>query len=97
MIKGLTEEQENVICQILSEYEDFDSFFYGSRVKGNFVKSSDLDILLKGKNSISLKILEEIKQKFYESSLPFIVNIVDYNNIGEKFFKQIEKDLVKIN
>ena len=39
MIKGVTEEQEKIIHDILSPYKnDFDFYYYGSRVKGNFSK-----------------------------------------------------------
>ncbi len=78
----------------MNEYKDYQFFGYGSRIKGNFVKSSDFDILIKGKNKASLKLIDEIKMKFYESILPFIVNVVDFHNIDGKFYEQIKKDLV---
>ena len=48
MIKGINSAEEQIIQDILKPYRtDFDFFYYGSRVKGNFEKTSDLDILRK--------------------------------------------------
>ena len=43
---GITDNEHNIILNILKEYSDKYSFYYyGSRVKGTFNKTSDLDIL----------------------------------------------------
>ena len=97
MIKGVTEEQEKIIHEILSPYKnDFDFYYYGSRVKGNFSKPSDLDILIKGKEEMSYDILERLKVLFDISNLPYVVNFADYNNMEERFYNLIKKDLVKV-
>lgn len=94
MVKGLTEKQEKIVKDILKEFRGYQFFAYGSRVKGNFVKSSDFDILIKGESSASLELIDEIKTKFYESLLPFVVNVVDFYNIDDKFYDQIKQDLI---
>lgn len=38
-------------------------------------------------------ILEELKQKFDNSLLPYVVNFSDYHKIDTDFYKQIEKNL----
>ena len=97
MIKGVTKEEEIIIQDILVPYkEEYDFFYYGSRVKGNFEKMSDLDILIKGNNSFPLKKLELIKILFDNSDLPYVVNFTDYYNIDDKFYSLIEKDLIKV-
>ena len=97
MIKGLKEQEEQIIKMILKPYMDgFDFYYYGSRVKGNFEKTSDLDILIKGNNKFSYDLLETLKVLFDNSDLPFIVNFVDYYSIDENFYNLIKKDLVKI-
>ncbi len=96
-IKGVTEVEDSLIQDILAPYKnEFDFFYYGSRVKGNFEKTSDLDILIKGVKVFPLNKLETIKTMFDNSDLPYIVNFVDYNNIEEKFYNYIKKDLVKV-
>lgn len=96
-IKGVTKTENSIIQDILAPYKnEFDFFYYGSRVKGNFEKTSDLDILIKGANVFPVNKLETIKTMFDNSDLPYIVNFVDYNNIEEKFYNYIKKDLVKV-
>lgn len=97
MIKGVNEKEELIIQNILSPYKkDYDFFYYGSRVKGNYEKTSDLDILIKGKELFPLNQLEIIKVIFDNSDLSYIVNFVDYYNIDKNFYDLIKKDLVKV-
>lgn len=94
---GITDNEHNIILNILKEYSDKYSFYYyGSRVKGTFNKTSDLDILIKGEQEMPLKDLVELKEKFDESRLPYIVNFTDYNSIDERFYNLIKADLVSI-
>lgn len=98
MIKGVSEKEENIIKAILAPYwAAYAFYFYGSRVKGTHSKVSDLDILIKGATEMPLEIIEDLKQQFDESSLPYIVNFSDYHKIDENFYKRIEKDLISIN
>jgi len=93
---GLNEKEKKILLDITKKYPEYEFFAYGSRVKGNFVKSSDLDVLIKDKNIIPDKIIEKLNQEFYESLLPFIVNIADYHEIDKDFYEQIESDLVAL-
>lgn len=96
-IKGVTTAEDSIIQKILAPYKnEFDFFYYGSRVKGNFEKTSDLDILIKGTVKFPLNKLETIKTIFDNSDLPYVVNFVDFNNIEERFYNYIKKDLVKV-
>ncbi len=97
MIKGITSKEEKIIQDILNPYKnEFDFYYYGSRVKGNFEKTSDLDILIKGAEKMTYDKLELIKFLFDRSDLPFIVNFTDYYSIDEKFYNLIAKDLIKV-
>ncbi len=97
MIKGITPEEEVIIKNILEPYlTEYDFFYYGSRVKGNYEKSSDLDVLIKGKSEIPYDKLELIRFLFDNSDLPFVVNFADFYSMDESFYKLIEKDLVKV-
>ena len=97
MILGVTDKEQRIIEDILDAYADNYSFYYyGSRVKGNFEKISDLDILIKGEKEMPLLVLSELKEKFDKSKLPYIVNFTDYNAIDEKFFNLIKDDLVSV-
>ena len=95
LIKGITSEEYNIIKSILEQYKNkYEFYFYGSRVRGNFRPLSDLDILVKSKNDIDLNDIDNIKNSFDESILPYVVNL-SYE-LDEDFYKLIEKDLVKI-
>lgn len=95
MIKGITEKEEKIIKEILKKYP-YEFFYYGSRVKGDYTRSSDLDILIKGDDEIPFSVIENLKTEFNESLIPYVVNFSDYNQITPEFYKLIEKDLVRI-
>ena len=95
-IKGITENQLNIIYDIIKDYKNFDFYIYGSRVKGNFSHNSDLDIAVKNSNEIPYDILEELKFKFDKSNLPFIVHISDFYKLDSSFIKLIENSMIKL-
>lgn len=95
MIKGINEKEEFIIQGILKDYP-YDFFYYGSRVKGNYTKLSDLDILLKNEAEVPYSVIEDIELKFNESKISYIVNISQYANMDENFYNLIKNDLVKI-
>ena len=96
MILGVTEKEQKIISEILNQYKNYAFYYYGSRVKGNYNKTSDLDILIKGKQEMPLTELIQLKEKTDESNLPYIVNFTDFNNIDENFYNLIKDDLVNI-
>ena len=95
MIKGITSTEEEIIKSILQKYP-YDFYYYGSRVKGDFSKSSDLDILLKSDKEIPYSVIDNIELKFNESKIPYIVNISQYATIDKNFYNLIKKDLIKV-
>ena len=95
MIKGITKKEETIIKEILKDYP-YEFYYYGSRVKGDFTKASDLDILVKSKESIDYLILATLERKFNESKIPYRVNLSDYSQMEKSFYKLIEPALVKI-
>ena len=95
MPPGITENEKKIINEILYKY-NYSFYFYGSRIKGSFDKLSDLDILIKGAKKIPFQVLNELKEAFDKSRLPYIVNFTDYHDMDEEFYKLIEKDLFSI-
>ena len=95
MIKGVTEKEENIIKSILGLYP-YDFYYYGSRVKGDYTKSSDLDILLKSEVDVPYSVLDDIELKFNESKIPYIVNMSLYKSMDENFYNLIKDDLVRV-
>ncbi len=96
-IKGVTEKEQGIIDKILASFIDkYDFYVYGSRVKGDFSKVSDLDVMIKGANKVEYDDIEVLKTLFDNSNLPYIVNFVDYYSLDEHFYNLIKDDLVKI-
>ena len=95
-IKGINEKQFNIIYDIIKDFKNFDFYIYGYRVNGNFSTNSDLDIIAKNSYEIPYDILEELKLKFDQSDLPFIVHISDFHKLDPCFLNLIENSMVKL-
>lgn len=93
MIKGVTDKEYEIIKSILKDYAG-EFYAYGSRVNGDFSELSDLDILIKSNDYEN--IIFELKNKFDNSFLPYVVNFTNYYSIDKNFYDLIKKDLVKI-
>lgn len=65
---------------------------FGSRVNGRPGRHADLDLALVAPEKIDWRLIERLKDAFSESDLPFMVDVVDWNEIGEEFRKLVEKD-----
>ena len=95
MISGVTQEEETIIKSILRNYP-YKFYYYGSRVKGDFTRASDLDILIKSDNQLSYTELDELKTKFNESKIPYIVNFSQFCTMDKYFYDLIENSLVEV-
>ncbi len=97
MIAGVLPAEAEIVADILNAYKpEYDFFAYGSRVKGNYSAVSDLDILIKGEHAVKPEQMQELKYKFDESRLPYIVNFTDYHQVEPSFYECIRPDLVKL-
>lgn len=97
MAFSIEENEQKIIEGILNQYTDYIFYYYGSRVKGLSEKTSDLDILIKGKQEMPLFMLQELKEKFDACKLPYVVNFSDYFKISENFYNRIKPDLIPYN
>lgn len=95
-IKGLTNDQLTIIKGIVKNYREIRFYLYGSRVNGNFSRNSDLDVLAEGKTELSYDLLEEMRLKFDQSNLPFIVHISDYHKLEKDFFNLIKNSMEEV-
>ncbi len=69
---------------------------FGSRANWTTKDSSDLDIALECETRISRKLLGAMKDAFEDSILPFRVDIVDVNRIGDSFKRIVESHSVPL-
>ena len=62
---------------------------YGSRVDGTAHDGSDLDLAIVGEGDICA-----LKSALQESNIPFLVDVVKFDNLPESFKKEILKKYV---
>ena len=67
---------------------------FGSRANWTTKDSSDLDLALGGESKLSHKVLGALKDAFEGSALPYTVDVVDLNRIGDSFRKIVESQKV---
>ena len=70
---------------------------FGSRAQVAAKKTSDLDLCIKGKDLISLKLLADLRGDFSESNLPYKVDVVDWYAISDSFKKIVERNKVVLS
>ncbi len=64
---------------------------YGSRVDGTAHEGSDLDLALVGEGD-----LVKLKSALEESNIPFLIDVVKFEDVPESFQKQILKNYIVI-
>ena len=81
-----------IVRDILREHLPLDVkvWVFGSRANWTTKDSSDLDLALKGKSKLSHKSLGALKDAFDDSPLPYTVDVVDLNRIGDSFRRIVE-------
>ncbi len=93
----ITNDQKSIIHDILkASVPDSEVLAFGSRISQHHGKYSDLDLAVHGRGRLSLLQLFELKEKFSESSLPFRVDITDWNAFSPEFQKIVFSRAVKI-
>lgn len=74
---------------------DASIFLYGSRSRGDYAESSDIDLALKANRPISYFEISELKDVLSASNISYTISIIDFASItDEKFKKNIEKEMV---
>ena len=84
------EKLKKEILEIISKYldiKDYKIFFFGSRVKGDASKRSDIDIGIEGQNPISFEIMADIKNDISNLSTLYKIDIVDFQSVDKDFYK----------
>lgn len=75
----------------------FEVRIFGSRVNGKAKEFSDIDIAIVGKDVVDWHIMEDLKNAFSESDIPYTVDVVDWNDISEEFRNIIDEKYVVIS
>lgn len=90
----LEEKHLKIIRQILNKYP-YQFYAYGSRVKGNAGKFSDLDLCYR--EEVPISTISQIREEFTESNLPFEVELVNWKYMRPRFRELIKEDLTRFN
>ena len=69
---------------------------FGSRANWTTKDSSDLDLALESESRLNHKLLGALKDAFEDSTLPYTVDIVDQNRIGDSFRQIVESQRVPL-
>lgn len=88
---NLTEKDRCLIRKALNEHlPGVEVWAYGSRVNGTSHLGSDLDLVILGKERISVHTLTKLNDALEESNLTFTVDLHDWQTIPDDFKKVIE-------
>ena len=79
--KYLAEVMEILACLA----PDCEVWVFGSRLSGQARPFSDLDLVLVGKEKLSLERLGTLKDAFAESGLPIMVDLLDWHTLSPEF------------
>lgn len=92
----LTDEQKSQVDEILKKVlpDNAEIMVYASRGTGKARPYSDLDIMIKASNSLTLIQLSKLHEYFSESDLTFQVDITDWHNINNDFKAHISDEAV---
>ena len=90
---GLSSSDEMLFREILNAIPYSISAF-GSRVKGNYKKFSDIDLCIM--ENVDDLTLFNIKEQFSDSDLPMKVDIKRWGDINPEFQALIQADLQKL-
>lgn len=92
----LDEKYVNFIKKAFDErLNNYKLYLFGSRAKGRARKYSDIDLAVDSPE-LTDKIKSDLEIYFTDSTIPYEIDIVDLNNISEKFKNIISDDLVEI-
>lgn len=95
-IKISVEKQiKNIIISNLENPSEYKIFLFWSRAKWNYKKKSDYDIWIIWKTK--LDFIEFIRLKSKLNELPYLIDLVDFNNVSEDFKNIALKHIKKWN
>lgn len=75
---GLSDRDMKTLRDIFKKYPDVKNVFvFGSRAKGTYKQGSDIDLAIMNEG-ITDTYIRKMKSDFEDSSLPYIVDLVNY-------------------
>lgn len=87
------EKLKETFLRILKD-EDVKVVLFGSRARGDFVSTSDVDIGIIAGKRVDRKKLILLREYIEELNIPYKVEIVDFAAVSEKFKQEVLKEAV---
>ena len=86
------------IRRIMAAYSSAVAFIFGSRVNGTAKKFSDIDLCIDWVNSPpEAGGIASLREDFDESSIPYIVDVVDYLKVSADFRQVIDANKLALS
>lgn len=87
------EKLKEVFLRFLKD-EDVKVVLFGSRARGDFVSTSDVDVgIIVGKGADRKKLIL-LREYIEELNIPYKVEIIDFSNVSEDFKQMVSKEAV---
>jgi predicted nucleotidyltransferase len=81
---GLKENTIRPIHSVLANYPEVEkAVLYGSRAQGNYRNGSDIDLVLMGGDSLTMKILYRIMDDLDDLLLPYTIDVSIFHQIND--------------
>ena len=87
---------KKILWQHLDKTED-KAFLFGSWAVGDNRKFSDIDIGIESKKKLPLHLISRLKDAFEISDLPYMVDVIDFNQTEPEFVKLAKSKIIKLN
>jgi len=85
---GITEKSFDQLLIAIACFPEIESaIIFGSRAKGNYKQGSDIDVAICGEKCTPLTAINLSSKLNEQSTIPYKVDVVDYNSIFETDLK----------
>jgi predicted nucleotidyltransferase len=91
MIKAAPEQLMRIRDILAAQVPGVEARAFGSRVGGTPKDYSDLDLALVGAAKLDLVVLENLREAFAASDIPFRVDLIDWHAVSKEFQAVIQK------
>jgi type I restriction enzyme S subunit len=89
----VTDDKLKIILEILEQHAPaVEVWAFGSQQRGTHKKHSDLDSAIVGQEKQPLSVIGDLKKAFIDSTLPFRVDVLDYQSVLPNFRRIIDEE-----
>jgi len=91
------EELKKEVLEIVGKYLDLDQyqvFFFGSRVNDQASERSDIDLGIEGPQQVPLGTMAKIRNEIFDLPTLYTIDVVDFKSVDQDFLK-VAKDKIE--